>query len=279
MDKGYQELILQGKSSIPPDEVIALLYNLGFEGFWEKDEKVMAYMPLATFTNEIRKEVDMFCQQQGLVSEWGELPEQNWNKTWESNFNPVVIKQLCMVRAPFHQPDPRMKYDIVIEPRMSFGTGHHETTSMMIEMVMEIPIHGKNVLDMGTGTGILAILARMMGAKRVMAVDNNIWAYENCLSNITMNNIKGIDVILGDASFIKNKCFDIIFANINRNILLSDMVFYADALKAGGDLLISGFYSEDLKIIDENAGELGLIHEKKIQLNNWIAARYKKRTE
>jgi ribosomal protein L11 methyltransferase len=279
MAGGHIELRISKQDKVPGDLLIAYLGSYGFDGFWEERNELLAYIGKATFDEEIRKEVDMFCSQQGLACKWNEIAEQNWNAAWEENFSPVIIGNRCMVRAPFHQPVPEMDFDIIIEPRMSFGTGHHETTSLMVELILDIPLDGKRILDMGTGTGILAILARKKGAREIMAVDNDDWAYRNTLSNIELNQIKGFDVMLGDASTIKNQCFDIIFANINRNILLNDMVIYAGALARDGILLLSGFYSEDLEIIDEKASESGLIPERNTTLNNWVAAQYKRRTE
>jgi len=275
----YIAFSIQMAETANPENIIAELNAIGFDGFWEQDSALMAYVPEATYNSQFRKEVDAFCQQQGLQCKWSELPDQNWNKSWESNFQPVTVRNQCLVRAPFHQPGPEFKYEIIIEPQMSFGTGHHETTSMMIDLIMDLPLKGKNILDMGTGTGILAILARMMGAKDILAVDNDEWAYKNTLNNINWNKIQGFDVVLGDILSIKNQKFDIIIANINRNILLKDIVYYADALNAGGQLLMSGFYSKDLESINEVASSSGLAREKSIASNDWTAVQYIKRTE
>ncbi len=276
MPADYIELNIDLADRDALDEMIARLSQLGFDGFWEQDDRLMAYIPEEIFMDHMRKEVEDYCRQKMYTTAWSNLPDQNWNKSWESNFNPVMISLECMIRAPFHKADPTVKFDIIIEPQMSFGTGHHETTSLMVELMLDLPIKDKKILDMGTGTGILAILAQLMEAKVITAVDNNEWAYKNTLNNINWNKIPGFDVILGNALNIKNMSFDIIFANINRNILLNDMHYYADALDIGGTLAMSGFYQEDLAPINEKAASLGLLLTKKKSMNNWTAVQYKK---
>ncbi|MEA3479255.1 MAG: 50S ribosomal protein L11 methyltransferase [Bacteroidota bacterium] len=276
MPADYIELNIDLADRDALDEMIARLSQLGFDGFWEQDDRLMAYIPEATFTDHIRKAVEDYCRQKTYTTAWNNLPDQNWNTSWESNFNPVMISPECMIRAPFHKTDPTVKFDIIIEPQMSFGTGHHETTSLMVDLMLNLPVKDKKILDMGTGTGILAILAQLMEAKAITAVDNDEWAYKNTLNNINWNNIPGFDVILGNALNIKNMSFDIIFANINRNILLNDMHYYVDALDIGGTLAMSGFYQEDLAAINEKAASLGLLLMKKKSKNNWTAVQYKK---
>lgn len=204
-----------------------------------------------------------------------QIEEQNWNAVWESNFTPVLIAEQCYVRAPFHAPRPDAKYEILIEPKMSFGTAHHETTSLMIEYLLEEPLDGKSVLDMGAGTGILAILAHKKGATPITAIDNDEWAYHNNIENNERNNTTDIIVKLGDALSIGDAQFEVIIANINRNILLNDMPYYTKSLKPNGTIFFSGFYEgHDLDAIKEKAQSLGLtFHSYKVK-NRWVAAKF-----
>ena len=203
--------------------------------------------------------------------------EKDWNAVWEADYEPVLIADQCYIRAPFHEPLPNVTYDIVIEPKMSFGTAHHETTALMIEYLLTEEIQGKRVLDMGAGTGVLAILAHQRGAAAVTAIDNDPWAYENNLENNIRNHISDMTVKLGDALSIGDDTFDLIIANINRNILLNDMHHYAKALNASGCIFFSGFYEgHDLDMIKEKAESLGLtFHSCKVR-NHWVAAKFVK---
>jgi ribosomal protein L11 methyltransferase len=191
---------------------------------------------------------------------------------WESQYEPVLIDNRCMVRAPFHPQPVGVEFDIVIMPKMSFGTAHHETTKLMIQYLLSLQVSGKSLLDMGSGTAVLAILARMKGAFPVSAVDNDEWAFNNAVENVKSNKFADIEVVLGDSSFLSDKKFDIILANINRNILLNDIPSYCKSLNVGGKLFMSGFYSEDLPLIEAKANETGLrIMSSRIE-NKWTAA-------
>ncbi|MCL4152991.1 UNVERIFIED_CONTAM: hypothetical protein GTU68_028847, partial [Idotea baltica] len=202
-----------------------------------------------------------------------EIEQVNWNSEWEKNFTPIEVDELVSIRAPFH-PNPNLKYDIVIEPKMSFGTGHHETTHMMVQHLLKMDLTNKKVLDMGCGTGILAILAEMKGATPLDAIDIDNWCYLNSIENVERNNCKHISVYEGDASLLINKKYDVIIANINRNILLNDIKIYADCLNAGGVLLLSGFYQEDIPIIDAEVSKFNMKLEEFIERNNWVALKY-----
>ena len=197
----------------------------------------------------------------------------NWNEEWEKNFEPIEVDNTCRVRAPFHEYK-EVQYDIVIEPKMSFGTGHHETTFMVIQHLLETDVTGKKTLDMGCGTAILAILAEMKGAQPIDAIDIDNWCYLNSIENAERNNCKHISVYEGDASLLPGRTYDVIIANINRNILLNDMQVYVDCLNPGGTLLLSGFYEEDIPAIDESCSSKGLKLIKKHQKNNWVALKY-----
>ena len=202
-----------------------------------------------------------------------EIEQVNWNEEWEKNFEPIDVNGKCHVRAPFH-PKTYAEFDIVIEPKMSFGTGHHETTHMMIQHLLETNVSNLKTLDMGCGTAILAILAEMKGAKPIDAVDFDNWCYLNSIENVERNNCKHITVIEGDASVLINKKYDIIIANINRNILLNDMAVYASCLNKKGLLFLSGFYKEDIPLIQQACEKHMLKFEEKLKRNNWVSLKF-----
>ncbi len=204
-----------------------------------------------------------------------EMPDKDWNELWEASYQPVVVNERCRVRAPFHEPDPSFEFDLVIEPKMSFGTANHETTAQIIQLMLETDFQGKNVLDMGSGTAVLAILAKKLGAARTVAIDNDEWAYRNAFTNIALNGINDIEIVLGDALAIKGE-FDVVLANINRNILLRDMHYYVAAMKPQAHIFFSGFYTEDLESIKVEAERQGLQYCRHLSLNNWVAAEFVK---
>jgi len=254
------------------DILIAKLGEIGFESFVENDETLQAYIQGELYEEQLLKEI--FADQlfHDIPYMMTQIQERNWNAEWESNYPFVLIENRCMVRAPFHEKNPNVEYDIVIEPKMSFGTAHHETTSQMISLLLDEDVKGLNVLDMGCGTGVLAILAMMKGAAAVTAVDNDEWAYENSVENLKRNGILDQTILLGDATVLEFKSFNLILANINRNILLKDMHYYFDALPFGGKLFMSGFYEADLPAIKAEAARLGMKFIKNISSNNWVAA-------
>jgi len=254
--------------------VIARLDAMGFDGFVEETDHLLAYR---------LKGEDSAMYLGRLLSEAGisysritEIADENWNATWEAQYEPVSVAGRILVRAPFHPRPDRVEYDIVIEPKMSFGTAHHETTSMMLELILGVECRGKAVLDMGCGTGVLAIFAHMRGADPVTAIDNDEWAFNNAQENASLNGAPGIRVMQGDAASIAGMSFAIIFANINRNILMEDIPAYAEALDGGGELLISGFYEDDLGAIREKCLSSGLAYGGHISKNRWVAAMFKK---
>ena len=227
--------------------VIALLSDYGFESFADTEKGFSAYIPEKNFDIATFEALEIFSNKEIRITyALNKIPEQNWNAIWETNFEPVLIGSECYIRAPFHPVLAGIRYEIIIEPKMSFGTGHHETTHMMSVLLMEQNVCGKDVLDMGCGTAVLAILAKKMGASEVMAVDNDEWAFSNAIENIERNHVSEIRVMHGDAALIGAQQFDLILANINRNVLLSDIPAYASALKKGGTLLLSGFYESDV---------------------------------
>lgn len=203
-----------------------------------------------------------------------QIESKNWNEEWEKNyFEPIVIGEDCVIHSSFHKDVPKAKYDIVIDPKMAFGTGHHETTSLVIGQLLRMDLTGKTLLDMGCGTAVLAILAAMRGAKDIMAIDIDTWCTENSIENIAINNISGIEVKLGGAELLKGLHFDIVLANINRNILLTDMEKYAACLSVGGELYMSGFYVEDIPMIEVEANRNGLKLVDFNQKNNWVVVK------
>jgi ribosomal protein L11 methyltransferase len=268
--------------SLPAGEIafaeilMARLGELGFESFQETSEGLLAYIPAHDFDPSILNTEELWPADIEVNYTWRTVPDENWNAVWESNFEPVTIAGRCHIRAPFHPVRSDMEFEIVIEPKMSFGTAHHETTSQMIEVLLDADLAGKNVLDMGCGTGVLAILAAMRRAAEVTAIDNDEWAYHNALENVIRNKQPGINVYQGDAGMLENMKFDVIIANINRNILLSDMQSYVNCLDSGGLLLMSGFYREDLQLITEKAAALNMRHTDHRVKNNWVVAWYTK---
>lgn len=277
MDSIYIEYNFTVKPVSPGSEIlIAELGNAGFESFVETETGVTAYVQKQDWNNEILADISILDSNEfEITHDFHEVAQTNWNAEWEKNFNPIIVDNLVSVRAPFHE-NPKVKYDIVIEPKMSFGTGHHETTHMMIQHLLQLDVKDKKVLDMGCGTGILAIFAEMKGAKPIDAIDIDNWCYENSIENAERNHCSAISVYEGDSSLLKDKEYDIIIANINRNILLNDMGIYTSCLRENGVLLLSGFYEEDIKTIDEEVAKYGLIFDNKIERNKWVALKYNK---
>ncbi|SDX36403.1 [LSU ribosomal protein L11P]-lysine N-methyltransferase [Lutibacter oricola] len=259
----------------PATEIlIAQLGFAGFESFVENEDGVTAYIQEADWNAGMLEDIQILNSNEFNISYKEEVIEQtNWNSEWEKNFNPIQVDDLVSIRAPFHE-NPNLKYDIVIEPKMSFGTGHHETTHMMVQHLLDMDLTNKKTLDMGCGTGILAIFAEMKGAQPIDAIDIDNWCYENSLENVTRNNCSHISVYEGDASLLINKEYDVIIANINRNILLNDMQSYMNCLAKNGTILFSGFYQEDIPIIDAEVSKYGLNIDKIIERNNWVAIKY-----
>ncbi|MGE0561979.1 MAG: 50S ribosomal protein L11 methyltransferase [Flavobacteriales bacterium] len=255
---------------IARDIVIAELGEIGFESFVESENGVDAYIQEHLFDEEVMKSLSSFNHSDFKVDYVKILiQDQNWNEVWEQSFEPINVNNKCMVRAPFHEVSKNIEFDIIIEPKMSFGTGHHETTFLMIEELLKMDLNDKHVLDMGCGTGILAILAEQKNANKILAVDIDDWAYENTLDNLIKNNCTKIEVLKGGAECIKNKKFDIVIANINRNILLQDLKNYSSALNKNGHILLSGFFSSDVDILVEEANKYGLILISQNSKNDW----------
>ncbi|MFV0565202.1 MAG: 50S ribosomal protein L11 methyltransferase [Flavobacteriaceae bacterium] len=259
----------------PATEIlIAELGEVGFESFIETETGLSAYIQKTDWYDAILNDIQILNSDEFEISfTFEDIEQTNWNEEWEKNFNPIEVDGTCTVRAPFH-PKPETRYDIIIEPKMSFGTGHHETTHMMIQYILNNDFSSKSVLDMGCGTGVLAILAEKRGAKPLDAVDYDNWCYLNSMENVEKNNCKHIAVIEGDASALGHKTYDVVIANINRNILLQDMAVYVSVLNKNGMLFLSGFYNSDIPVIQAECEKHKLKFAEKLERNNWVALKF-----
>lgn len=260
------------------DVVSALAGDIGFESFVECEGGIQAYIQQALFNKEVLDEMISEFPIPNAKVEYTvkEAEDKNWNEEWEKNFfQPIIIGDRCVIHSTFHRDIPQAEYDIVINPQMAFGTGHHETTSLIIGELLDNDLQGKSLLDMGCGTSILAILARMRGAAPCAAVDIDEWCVRNSLENIKLNGVDRISVFQGDASLLKDQGpFDVIIANINRNILLNDMKRYVSCMHPGSELYMSGFYVDDIPVIQAEAEHNGLrfVHHK--EKNRWAAVKF-----
>ncbi len=274
--KTFEYSFTAPSSDIQHDMLTTMLAEIGFDSFMDDAMGLKAYCS-ADNRNDLAVEnlllEPSFSDIRLLKVE--EMPDKDWNEVWEASYQPVVVNDRCRVRAPFHEPDPSFEFDLVIEPKMSFGTANHETTAQIIQLMLETDFHGKTVLDMGSGTAVLAILAKKLGAAHTVAIDNDEWAYRNAFTNTELNGISDIDIVLGDASSIQG-CFDVVLANINRNILLRDMHLYVAAMRPDAHIFFSGFYTEDLESIKAEAERLGLHYCRHLSRNNWVAAEFVK---
>jgi len=271
----YFEVNIVLKDATAPDSRDIIAAHLGefdFESFEETEAGLKAFITEKLYDENIVKATLAGINEMIPFNFYiNFIKAENWNETWEKNFEPVMVSGKCFIRAPFHAPNPDAEFELVIEPKMSFGTAHHETTSMMIELILQKNWTGKKVLDMGCGTGVLAILTAKMGATEIVAIDNDEWAYLNAVENIERNNTNDIKVFQGDDALIENQKFDIIIANINRNILLTQIQNYSKALNAGGEIFLSGFYEEDVPVLLKEAEKYHLNLKQKITKNSWVA--------
>lgn len=270
-------------STVPSNETIndvlsAILGEIGFESFIDGENGRKGYIQESVYNNDLLIEtLKNFPIENVKIDYTVSHPEdKNWNEEWEKNFfQPIIIGDRCVIHSTFHKNTPKAQYDILINPQMAFGTGHHETTFSIINELLEAELKGKRVLDMGCGTSILAILSSMIGAKEVTAIDIDDWCVNNSRDNIKLNNINNIDVELGDASLLRDKKpFDVIIANINRNILLADMDKYSKCMHKDSELYMSGFYVEDIPFIQEKAESLGMEYIHHREKNNWAAVKF-----
>lgn len=256
------------------DVISAQLADAGYDSFVETENGLEAYISAKLLNvDDVKSVLENYSDSFAFNVEHETIKDQNWNEVWEKNyFKPLVVADKCVVRAPFHAEYPKAEYEIVIEPNMAFGTGNHETTSMMLEVIIDHDFENKTVLDMGCGTGILGILASMKGAEKITAIDIDEWSFSGTKENATLNSIQNIDVKLGDASLLGNEKYDFIFANIHKNVLIEDMAAYAQNLNSAGKIFLSGFYETDLNDITEAAKKNGLRYVKHHKKNNWVVA-------
>lgn len=278
----YLEFIFHTEpcTEVVNDVLSAVLGEVGFESFVEQEGGIAAYIQTALYDEEtLKSALDSFpLADTTLTYTYKEAEDKDWNEEWEKNFfQPIVIGNRCVIHSTFHHDVPQAEYDIVINPQMAFGTGHHETTRLIIGELLEADLQGKALLDMGCGTSILAILARMRGAAPCTAIDIDEWCVRNSLENIELNHVDSISVFQGDASILPDKGpFDVVIANINRNILLNDMKHYVARMNPGARLFMSGFYTDDIPAIREEAERNGLrfVHHK--EKNRWAAVQFEK---
>tara|TARA_R110002050_G_scaffold141251_2_gene266360 strand:+ start:64458 stop:65291 length:834 start_codon:yes stop_codon:yes gene_type:complete len=260
------------------DLLSAELGEIGFESFVEEEEHLLAYVEADLYDESAIRAVDTLNNEDVLVSfESKELAQQNWNKEWESNFEPVYVDDEICVRATFHQPEPNYKYEIVIDPKMSFGTGHHATTHLILSAMRNIDFNEKSVLDMGSGTGVLAIFAALKGAKPIYAIDIDEWCSVNAIENAARNGVDFIQISQGGKEKIAGLMVDVVLANINRNILLDQFEAYAHALHAGGQLHISGFYKEDVPVLVAEANKNNLEYVRQNSIGEWTTVMFYKK--
>tara|TARA_R110002096_G_scaffold238027_10_gene429424 strand:- start:17187 stop:18032 length:846 start_codon:yes stop_codon:yes gene_type:complete len=278
----YFEVNFTIKPFTPFAEIlVAMLAEIGFESFVEEesDSKLKAYIQETEFDElAIIQLLDHFSSECKLSFEITQIKKENWNQKWEESFSPVEVTDFCIIRAPFHEPKSGFKHELLIEPKMSFGTGHHQTTQMMVELMQGIDFENKSVLDMGSGTGILAILAAKLGATEIVAIDIEEWAYENMQENFKRNHCESINAFLGDASLIADKAevYDSILANINKNTLQADLKHYDKALKPNGSILLSGFYEHDVADLFATDPLINYSLQNQLQKDHWVALHLQK---
>ena len=254
------------------DVLAALLCEIDYESFVPDESGLVAYVKKELFDELKIKAILVDFPFDNDISYKHEIVEgQDWNSEWEKNyFKPIIVKDQCVIHSSFHKDIPSLPYDIVIDPKMAFGTGHHATTSLIIEQLLEMDLVDKSVVDMGTGTGILAILASMRGASQITAIEIDPMAHANAIDNLKINNAESINLILGDASSLdKVKNIDVFIANINRNIITQDISAYVSTLHSGSVMLLSGFYESDIPVIMEYARPLGLTYHSHTVKNDW----------
>ena len=256
--------------------VLAYLSDAPFDTFEEKETGLYAYLPAAADVVAAEQSVTSLAEQFGFTWEKIFLPGQNWNKIWESNFHPVVVHDFCAVRADFHAPIPSVRYELIINPKMAFGSGHHETTWQCIAALEHLPVAGARVLDYGCGTGILAILASKLGAAALEAVDIEAESYRNTLDNCRINDVHNITACCGQLADVPGRDFDGILANINRNVILDSLARLAELTRPGGWLLLSGILEQDEAIVTETAVANGFEKQRRTQRGNWLCVGFRR---
>ena len=268
----YTELIIELETMQPfADILVARLNEINYETFSLEENILKCYIKTSVIQKNDTIDIILSLSQQTKINySFKDIEKKNWNANWEQSFSPVKINSHCIVRADFHKEDKNIKHEIIITPKMSFGTGHHETTFLMLNEIFNINVSKLNILDMGSGTGVLSILSSKLGAKTILAIDIDEWAYENSIENSLLNNTNNIKFLKGDISLIENKTFDCVLANINRNIILRDLVKYYKLLINGGKLLISGFLVEDFDLVYKKINKIGFKLINKKNKNKWL---------
>jgi ribosomal protein L11 methyltransferase len=258
------------------DLLISELAEAGFNTFEDTESGFAAFIDFDDYNKNKLSEVLLQFEDEFIYNYTvTEIAAQNWNEEWEKNFEPLIISDECYIRATFHEPQAQYRYEIVIDPKMAFGTGHHQTTTMMMQYILSSDLEGKKVLDMGCGTGILAILASKKGAKTLLAIDNDEVCYQSTLENASLNHVANLEAACGGKEIIPESIFDIILANINRNILLDQINTYADVLVSGGSIFFSGFYeTPDLEMIEQECKKFNISYKDHKKMGDWVAAHF-----
>jgi len=265
----YLKLVLKAEEDVN-DLLIAYLADYEFNGFSEEEDGLVAYIDEQNYTPDLQKYLEGLKEQYKFSIEQTIIQDQNWNAKWEADYEPVLVDNFCAVRATFHEPINTVKHEIVVTPKMSFGTGHHATTYMMMKQMEVLSFKEKEVFDYGCGTGVLAILAQQLGAENLDAVDIDHWAYENTLENVEINNCQGaIQVYCGEIDAVPMRKYDVVLANINRNVILNTMEAMAKRLKNGGFLLTSGFLEADIDLVTQAATQNGLKAGRLLEREQW----------
>lgn len=267
----YIELTISGLKEDINELLIAELSTIDFNGFLEEENQLLAYIEEAAYQAEAKAKVAELTQKYQLQISTKILADQNWNAQWEADYQPVRVEDFCVVRASFHPPVEGVEHELIVTPKMSFGTGHHATTYMMILQMQDLDFLQKKVLDYGCGTGVLAILAQKLGAAPIDAVDIDVWSYENTLENKVLNQVpqQALQVYHGELSAVPPQSYDLILANINRNVILGTMSNMAARLNTGGKLLCSGFMEQDIALVIEAAQAEGLHLERQEAREQW----------
>ncbi|RYG00337.1 MAG: 50S ribosomal protein L11 methyltransferase [Chitinophagaceae bacterium] len=263
------------------DLLISDLADLGFDTFEDSENGFTAFVIKDNFNEqELKDLLSNYAEDFKTHYTLEDVADENWNAEWEKNFSPLIIDDVCYVRATFHEPQPSYPYEIVIDPKMAFGTGHHQTTTMVMQYLLAADIKDKGILDMGCGTGILAILAAKLGAQSLMAIDYDDICYQSTIENAALNNVTNLNALCGSKEVIPDEQYDIILANINRNILLDQIGRYAEVLKPGGRIFFSGFYLDpDLGMITAECAKYGIKYDDNKQNGDWVAAQFEKKVE
>jgi len=260
------------------EAVVAVLSEVGFYAFEEGDHALSAYVSAKNFhLDQVQQSLSTYFPHHDFKLQSELIAPKDWNAAWEASFTPVQVGGFCEIRPPFHPSSGLTQYEVIVNPRMAFGTGHHATTWLMVEQCSQLDFQGKSVLDMGCGTGVLAILASLLGAGEVTGIDIDPWSFENAPANAQLNGVSGIHFVLGDTTAIPHEnCYDIILANINRNVLLKDRDIYLEHLHLGGWIVLSGIYNFDEEKLTQHYLATGLVLKRRVERGDWVSLAFKK---